>query len=110
VFTNNPQQLFFPDLPESTKAPYLSKEEIQLAIDRVPPKRRDGHRIEIHSLAKRLLKTPDLYVSWFGYFRINRLTLAMRRYILTLYSVIGSALEAIVVQVGSSLKADKAVF
>jgi ACS family pantothenate transporter-like MFS transporter len=71
--------LFFPDLPESTRAPYLSKEEIQLAIDRLPPKRNDGHHIGAKSLAKRLFLSPNLYV-------------------LASYSIVGSALEAFVVQ------------
>lgn len=72
--------LFFPDLPESTNAPYLSKEEVQLALDRLPPKQHWGHDIGIKSLARRLFARPDLYI-------------------LTAYSVIGCALEAFVVQV-----------
>ena len=70
---------FFPNLPESTNAPYLSKEEIQLAIDRLPPKKNWGHDISIKSLCKRLFASPNFYI-------------------LTLYSVIGCALEAIVLQ------------
>ena len=70
---------FFPNLPESTNAPYLSKEEIQLAIDRLPPKKNWGHDISINSLCKRLFASPGFYI-------------------LTLYSVIGCALEAIVLQ------------
>jgi ACS family pantothenate transporter-like MFS transporter len=71
--------MFFPNLPESTNAPYLSKEEIQLALDRLPPKKDWGHNISLISLAKRLFTRPDVYI-------------------LTLYSLIGSALEAIVLQ------------
>lgn len=70
---------FFPNLPESTTAPYLSKEEIQLALDRLPPKKDWGHDISIKSLVKRLFANPDFYV-------------------LTAYSMIGCALEAIVLQ------------
>jgi ACS family pantothenate transporter-like MFS transporter len=71
--------MFFPNLPESTNAPYLSKEEIQLALDRLPPKKDWGHDINMKALAKRLFTKPDLYV-------------------LTAYSIIGCALEAIVLQ------------
>jgi ACS family pantothenate transporter-like MFS transporter len=71
--------MFFPNLPESTTAPYLSKEEIQLALDRLPPKKKWGHKIGLASLARRLFASPDLYI-------------------LTAYSVIGCALEAIVLQ------------
>ena len=71
--------MFFPNLPESTNAPYLSKEEIQLALDRLPPKRDWGHDISIKSLIKRIFAKPDVYI-------------------LTLYSIIGCALEAIVLQ------------
>jgi len=71
--------VFFPNLPESTNAPYLTKEDIQLALDRLPPKRDWGHDISLKSLAKRILAKPDVYV-------------------LTLYSVVGCALEAIVIQ------------
>lgn len=71
--------MFFPNLPEAPNAPYLSKEEVQLALDRLPPKKDWGHDIRLESLAKRLFATPALYI-------------------LTLYSIIGCALEAIVLQ------------
>lgn len=71
--------MFFPNLPESTNVPYLSKEEIQLALDRLPPKKSWANDINVKSLARRLLATPDLYI-------------------LALYSAIGCALEAIVLQ------------
>lgn len=71
--------MFFPNLPESPNAPYLSKEEIQLALDRLPPKKDWSHDISLKSLAKRILTKPDVYI-------------------LTLYSMIACALEAIVVQ------------
>jgi ACS family pantothenate transporter-like MFS transporter len=70
--------MFFPNLPESTTAPYLSKAEIQLALDRLPQKKNWGHDINA-SLLKRLFTSPDLYI-------------------LTAYSAIGCALEAIVLQ------------
>jgi ACS family pantothenate transporter-like MFS transporter len=71
--------MFFPNLPESTNAPYLSKEEIQLAVDRLPPKKDWSHDISLKSLAKRLFAKPDIYI-------------------FTLYSVVACALEAIVLQ------------
>ncbi|KAF2823999.1 MFS general substrate transporter [Ophiobolus disseminans] len=71
--------IFFPNLPEDTNAPYLSKEEVQLALDRLPPKRDWGHDISLKSLVKRLVAKPELYI-------------------LTAYSMIGCALEAIVLQ------------
>ncbi|KAI4702689.1 hypothetical protein J4E89_010221 [Alternaria sp. Ai002NY15] len=71
--------MFFPNLPESTDAPYLSKEEIQLAIGRLPPKKDWSHDISLKSLVKRLLAKPDIYI-------------------FTLYSVVACALEAIVLQ------------
>lgn len=71
--------LYFPDTPDKTKAPYLSKEEIQLALERLPPKRADANLIGVKSLSKRLLASPYLYV-------------------LATYSIVGSALEAFVVQ------------
>ncbi|KAL7776530.1 hypothetical protein CFE70_006946 [Pyrenophora teres f. teres 0-1] len=52
----------FPDLPESTKAKYLSKQEIQFAIKRLPPKKSDTHNIEFKSLVKRVLMTPTIYI------------------------------------------------
>jgi ACS family pantothenate transporter-like MFS transporter len=53
--------MFFPNLPESTTAPYLSEAEIQLALSRLPEKKNWGHDINI-SLLKRLLASPDLYI------------------------------------------------
>lgn len=64
----------FPDLPENTKAPYLDEKERQLALDRLPPKREDGHNIQPWSLAKRVLGQPLLYV--FVTLTIARKTLA----------------------------------
>lgn len=53
---------FFPDIPEITEAFYLSKEERQLALDRLPPKKEDSHNIQAWSLAKRVLGHPIFYV------------------------------------------------
>ncbi|PTD02112.1 Pantothenate transporter liz1 [Fusarium culmorum] len=44
---------YFPDVPEYTDAPYLNEKERQLALDRLPPKREDGHSIQAWSLIKR---------------------------------------------------------
>jgi len=71
--------MFFPNLPESTRVPYLSKEELQLAIDRLPLKKSWAHDISLKSLTKRLLAKPDLYI-------------------LSAYAMIACALEAIVLQ------------
>lgn len=54
---------FFPDIPENTRARYLSQEERELALNRLPPKREDGHNIQAWSLARRVLGRPILYVS-----------------------------------------------
>lgn len=54
--------MYFPDVPESTKAPYLSEAERLLALARLPPKREDGHNINPWSLAKRTFTSPALYV------------------------------------------------
>ncbi|KIL92244.1 hypothetical protein FAVG1_04652 [Fusarium avenaceum] len=53
---------FFPDVPEYTDAPYLNEKERQLALDRLPPKKEDGHSIEAWSLVKRVMGYPLLYV------------------------------------------------
>ncbi|KAF5676183.1 transmembrane transporter transporter Liz1p [Fusarium heterosporum] len=53
---------FFPDVPEYTDAPYLNKKERQLALDRLPPKKEDGHSIQAWSLIKRVMGHPLLYV------------------------------------------------
>lgn len=48
----------FPDLPENTRASYLNDKERQLALDRLPPKKEDGHNIAPWSLTKRVLGQP----------------------------------------------------
>jgi ACS family pantothenate transporter-like MFS transporter len=53
---------FFPDLPETTKAMYLSKQEIQLARERLPLKKPDSHSIEWRSLLRRVLRSPHVYL------------------------------------------------
>ncbi|TVY27122.1 Pantothenate transporter [Lachnellula hyalina] len=64
----------FPDLPETTKAPYFSVEEKALALSRLPPKNPEGHKI--------------------GFSIIKRVLLNLNFWIFTLFWVIGGALEA----------------
>jgi ACS family pantothenate transporter-like MFS transporter len=52
--------LYFPDIPENTKASYLSQEERKLAVSRLPPIQKDGHNIMPLSLIKRVFFTPML--------------------------------------------------
>lgn len=70
---------FFPDTPETTQARWLSAAERELALQRLPPKSKDGHNIDPWSLARRVFASPALYV-------------------LCLWAVITGALEAYVVQ------------
>lgn len=58
--------LYFPDVPETTTATYLSKAERQLALDRLPPKNAEAHNIALKSVAKRVLGQPILYVYHFS--------------------------------------------
>lgn len=51
--------LAFPDLPENTKSWYFSQEEKELAINRIPPKNPEGHRIGF-SLFRRVLFSMNL--------------------------------------------------
>ncbi|KKY19656.1 putative pantothenate transporter liz1 [Diplodia seriata] len=71
----------FPDIPENTKAHAFAfkDEDLQLAISRLPPKRKDAHDISPLSLLKRILGQP--------YF-----------YILGVFSLVTGALEAYCVQ------------
>ncbi|CAG9946145.1 unnamed protein product [Clonostachys rosea f. rosea IK726] len=71
--------LYFPDIPETTKARWLSESEKRLALDRLPPKKADGHNINPWSLAKRVFGSPAFYI-------------------LCLFSTVCSALEAFCVQ------------
>jgi hypothetical protein len=59
--TDSVEQFTFPDLPESTKVGYLNAQEKKLALDRLPPKRSDGHNIEIRSLLRRVFMSPTMY-------------------------------------------------
>lgn len=54
--------LYFPDTPELTKAPYINAEEKQLALDRLPPKKEDGHNIDPWSLTVRVFTSPAFYI------------------------------------------------
>ncbi|KAF3062068.1 Pantothenate transporter liz1 [Daldinia childiae] len=54
--------LWFPDTPETTKAPFFRPSEKQLALDRLPPKKADGHNINPWSLAKRVFGSPAFYI------------------------------------------------
>lgn len=71
--------LYFPDIPETTKARWLGESEKRLALDRLPPKKADGHNINPWSLAKRVFGSPAFYI-------------------LCLFSTVCSALEAFCVQ------------
>lgn len=57
--------MYFPDIPEITKAPYLSEEEKKLAMRRVPPVGKDGHNIAPWSLIKRVLGTKTFWILFF---------------------------------------------
>ena len=57
--------LYFPDTPESTRAPYLSPSEVKLAIDRLPPKCPGSHNIDPWSLLKRVFTAPSFYILFF---------------------------------------------
>ncbi|KAL3479134.1 major facilitator superfamily domain-containing protein [Aspergillus californicus] len=54
--------MYFPDVPEQTKARWLSPSEKQLALSRLPPKKEDGHNINPWSLAKRVFGSPSFYI------------------------------------------------
>lgn len=71
----------FPDIPEKTKAHFFSlkENEIKLAIDRLPPKKKDAHNIAPFSLMKRILGQPHFYI-------------------LGVFSIVTGALEAYCVQ------------
>jgi ACS family pantothenate transporter-like MFS transporter len=70
--------VFFPNLPESTTTLYLSAAELQLAISRLPPKKKAAAR-GLRAGALSLLRSPHLWI-------------------LTGYSVLATALEAFVLQ------------
>ncbi|PCG95480.1 Major facilitator superfamily domain, general substrate transporter [Penicillium occitanis (nom. inval.)] len=70
--------VFFPDLPESTKAFYLNARERELVVSRLPPKDPNGHKIGF-SLVKRVLFTLNFWI-------------------FTIFWVLGGALEAFTTQ------------
>ncbi|KAL5040962.1 major facilitator superfamily domain-containing protein [Aspergillus fruticulosus] len=57
--------LYFPDVPEQTKARWISESEKRLALERLPPKKEDGHNVNPWSLAKRVFGSPAFYVLCF---------------------------------------------
>lgn len=54
--------VYFPDTPETTKAPFLSQAERELALARLPPKKAEGHNIDLRSLPKRVLGCSAFYI------------------------------------------------
>ncbi|KFY18591.1 hypothetical protein V493_08482 [Pseudogymnoascus sp. VKM F-4281 (FW-2241)] len=57
--------LCFPDIPEITKAKYLTASEKNLALSRLPPVKQDGHSISPLSLLKRVILTPTTWILFF---------------------------------------------
>ncbi|KFY88925.1 hypothetical protein V498_06612 [Pseudogymnoascus sp. VKM F-4517 (FW-2822)] len=57
--------LCFPDIPEITKAKYLTPSEKDLALSRLPPVKQDGHNISPWSLLKRVILTPTTWILFF---------------------------------------------
>ncbi|CAI0651416.1 unnamed protein product [Colletotrichum noveboracense] len=53
---------FFPDIPENTKATYLSESEKKMAVARLPPIKEGGHSINPFSLMKRLFLQPMFWI------------------------------------------------
>ncbi|KAH0428174.1 major facilitator superfamily transporter [Colletotrichum camelliae] len=53
---------FFPDIPENTKARYLSESEKKMAVARLPPIKEGGHSINPFSLMKRLFLQPMFWI------------------------------------------------
>ncbi|KAM0554920.1 hypothetical protein ACHAPJ_006656 [Fusarium lateritium] len=70
--------IFFPDLPETTKAFYLKPHERELALSRLPPKNPEGHKIGT-SIIKRVLLAPNFWI-------------------FTIFWMLGGALEAYTTQ------------
>lgn len=52
--------LYFPDIPHTTRASYLSEEERKLAVSRLPQPSEDSHNIMPLSLIKRVFFNPML--------------------------------------------------
>ncbi|KAF4984707.1 hypothetical protein FZEAL_148 [Fusarium zealandicum] len=57
--------MYFPDIPESTQAKYLSASERKLAVSRLPPISKEGHSIAPLSLMKRVFMTPMFWILFF---------------------------------------------
>ncbi|KAJ5405917.1 Major facilitator superfamily domain general substrate transporter [Penicillium sp. CMV-2018d] len=57
--------LFFPDIPENTKAKYLTADEKRLAVARLPQIKMDGHNIMPLSLFKRVFLTKTFWILFF---------------------------------------------
>ncbi|THY68232.1 pantothenate transporter-like protein [Aureobasidium pullulans] len=53
---------FFPDLPETTKASYLGREEVHIATERLPAKKLDSHDIQWRTLLPKVIRSPYIYV------------------------------------------------
>ncbi|EWZ27934.1 hypothetical protein FOZG_18350 [Fusarium oxysporum Fo47] len=70
--------IFFPDLPETTKAFYMKPHERELALSRLPPKDPEGHKIGA-SIIKRVLLAPNFWI-------------------FTIFWMLGGALEAYTTQ------------
>lgn len=51
---------YFPDLPETTRAPYLNQTERNLALDRLPPKSEDGHNSKFRTCGRGLTALANL--------------------------------------------------
>jgi ACS family pantothenate transporter-like MFS transporter len=58
--SNTRFQFTFPDLPDNTKASYLTQQEKQFSIERLPRKKPDTHNIQFKSLIRRLLTSPTM--------------------------------------------------
>ncbi|KAK1701590.1 major facilitator superfamily domain-containing protein [Colletotrichum acutatum] len=56
---------YFPDIPENTRALYLSDSEKKLAVSRLPPIKEGGHSINPISLMKRLVMSPTFWILLF---------------------------------------------
>jgi ACS family pantothenate transporter-like MFS transporter len=58
--SNTRFQFTFPDLPDNTKVSYLTQQEKQLSVERLPRKKPDTHNIQFKSLIRRLLTSPTM--------------------------------------------------
>ena len=90
-------KLFLPNTPYNTKMPYLSQEEISLAIARLPPIYPKNNDIRPLSLAKRVLTRPTMFVTS-DVIRVQHAN-DLIRYVLTLFSILCAMTEAFAFQV-----------